>query len=76
MKPAGRLTGKKLDERRKQGVSHTYLCGASALTTSEEALRQLCEPKGIVEWVQLITDRETDRSRGFGCVDPLGFLTL
>jgi cold-inducible RNA-binding protein len=46
------------------------LCvGHLALITSEKALRQLCAPDGIVERVQIITARETDRSRGFGCVE-------
>jgi hypothetical protein len=46
------------------------LCvGPLALTTSEEALRQLCEPDGIVERVPIITERETNRSCGFGFVE-------
>jgi RNA recognition motif. (a.k.a. RRM, RBD, or RNP domain) len=57
-----------------RGACRMRLCvGPLALTTSEEALRQLCEPEGIVEWVPIITERETDRSRGFGCVESLNF---
>jgi RNA recognition motif-containing protein len=37
--------------------------------TTEEDLRQCCEPYSIVERVQLITDRDTGRSRGVGCVE-------
>jgi RNA recognition motif-containing protein len=40
-----------------------------AFTTTEEELRQFFEPYGIVERVQIITDRETGRSRGFGFVE-------
>ena len=38
--------------------------GNLAFTTTEEELRQLFEPYGIVERVQIITDRETGRPRG------------
>ena len=37
--------------------------------TTEDALRELFEPFGTVERVQLITDRETGRPRGFGFVE-------
>ena len=43
--------------------------GNLALTTSEEELSQLFESYGIVERVQIITDRDTGRSRGFGFVE-------
>jgi RNA recognition motif-containing protein len=43
--------------------------GNLALTTTEEELRQLFEPYGSVERVQIMTDRETGRPRGFGCVE-------
>jgi len=38
-------------------------------TTTEDELRQLFYGYGSVEWVQIMTDRETGRSRGFGFVD-------
>ena len=38
-------------------------------TTTEEELRQLFEPYGIVESARIITDRDTGRSRGFGFVE-------
>ena len=38
-------------------------------STTEEELAQLFEAYGIVERVQLILDRETGRSRGFGFVE-------
>ena len=38
-------------------------------STTEEDLAQLFEAYGIVERVQLIRDRETGRSRGFGFVE-------
>ena len=39
------------------------------LTTTAEELRHLCEPYGIVDRAQIVTDRETGRSRGFGFVE-------
>jgi cold-inducible RNA-binding protein len=43
--------------------------GNLAFTTAEEELRQLFEPYGIVERVQIMTDRATGRPRGFGFVE-------
>jgi RNA recognition motif-containing protein len=43
--------------------------GNLAFTASEEDLRALFEPYGAVDRVNLITDRETGRSRGFGFVE-------
>jgi RNA recognition motif-containing protein len=37
--------------------------------TTEEELEQLFEPYGIVDRAQILTDRETRRSRGFGFVE-------
>ena len=43
--------------------------GSLALTTTEAELRQAFTHYGSVERVQIITDRETGRSRGFAFVD-------
>jgi cold-inducible RNA-binding protein len=43
--------------------------GSLALTTTEAELRQLFTAYGRVERAQIITDRETGRSRGFGFVE-------
>jgi RNA recognition motif-containing protein len=43
--------------------------GSLALTTTEAALRQVFTPYGSVERVQILQDRETGRSRGFGFVE-------
>jgi RNA recognition motif-containing protein len=40
---------------------------AWAITADE--LERLCEPSGIVDRTQIVTDRETGRSRGFGFVE-------
>jgi RNA recognition motif-containing protein len=40
-----------------------------AFTTTEEELERLFEPYGIVNRVQIITDRHSGRSRGFGFVE-------
>ena len=43
--------------------------GNLAFTATENDLRQLFEQYGAVEKVNIITDRETGRSRGFGFVE-------
>src|SRR5499426_2987778 len=43
--------------------------GGLALTTTEADLRQLFASYGRVESVQILQDRETGRSRGFGFVE-------
>ena len=43
--------------------------GNVAFTTTEQDLRQLFEPYGVVDTVKILTDRETGRSRGFGFVE-------
>ena len=40
-----------------------------AFTTTEDELERLFEPYGIVDRVQIITDRDTGRSRGFAFVE-------
>jgi len=43
--------------------------GNLAYMTTEEDLAQLLHPYGGIERVQILTDRETGRSRGFGFVE-------
>jgi cold-inducible RNA-binding protein len=43
--------------------------GSLALTTTEAELLQVFTPYGRVERVQILQDRETGRSRGFGFVE-------
>lgn len=43
--------------------------GNLAFTTTEQDLRQLFEPYGVVDRINIITDRETGRPRGFGFVE-------
>ena len=43
--------------------------GNLAFTTTEEELAQLFHPYGEIASVRIMTDRDTDRSRGFGFVD-------
>jgi RNA recognition motif-containing protein len=40
-----------------------------AFTTTEDELERLFAPYGSVDRAQIITDRETGRSRGFGFVE-------
>jgi cold-inducible RNA-binding protein len=40
-----------------------------SFTTTEDELERLFEPYGIVNRTQIITDRDTGRSRGFGFVE-------
>jgi RNA recognition motif-containing protein len=43
--------------------------GNMAFSATEADLRQLFEPYGEVEKVNIITDRDTGRTRGFGFVE-------
>jgi RNA recognition motif-containing protein len=43
--------------------------GNLAFSTTDDELRELFEKHGTVESVNVITDRETGRSRGFGFVE-------
>lgn len=43
--------------------------GNLAFTTTEQDLRQLFEPYGAVDQINVITDRDTGRPRGFGFVE-------
>ena len=43
--------------------------GNLSFTTDEASLREACEKFGTVESCNIITDRETGRSRGFGFVE-------
>jgi len=43
--------------------------GNMAFSVTEEDLRELFAPYGVVERINIITDRETGRPRGFGFVE-------
>ena len=43
--------------------------GNLAFSATDDDLRQLFEPYGVVDKVNIITDRDTGRSRGFGFVE-------
>jgi RNA recognition motif-containing protein len=43
--------------------------GNLAFTATDQELRQLFEQYGVVDRVNLITDRDTGRARGFGFVE-------
>jgi RNA recognition motif-containing protein len=43
--------------------------GNLAFTVTEQDLRELFAPYGVVDRINLITDRETGRPRGFGFVE-------
>jgi RNA recognition motif-containing protein len=43
--------------------------GNLAFSATEADLRQLFEPYGVVDMTNIITDRYTGQSRGFGFVD-------
>jgi RNA recognition motif-containing protein len=43
--------------------------GNLAYTTTENDLRQLFEQYGVVDKINVITDRDTGRSKGFGFVE-------
>jgi RNA recognition motif-containing protein len=43
--------------------------GNLAYSTTDHDLRQLFEPYGAVDTINVITDRDTGRSKGFGFVE-------
>ena len=43
--------------------------GNLAFSTTDHDLRQLFEPYGVVDTINIITDRYTGQSRGFGFVE-------
>ena len=43
--------------------------GNLSFTATEHDLRQLFEPYGAVDKINIITDRDTGRSKGFGFVE-------
>ena len=43
--------------------------GNLAFSATDHDLRQLFEPYGVVDKINIITDRDTGRSRGFGFVE-------
>ena len=43
--------------------------GNLAFTATDQDLRQLFEPYGAVDKINLITDRDTGRAKGFGFVE-------
>ena len=57
------------DGHPREGRPMQLFVGNLAFTTTEAELRQLFGPCGEVQRVQILTDRETGRSRGFGFVE-------
>ncbi len=55
--------------RRISELSKKLYVGNLPFTSNEDELRDLFEQHGKVESVNVITDRETGRSRGFGFVE-------
>jgi len=43
--------------------------GNLAYTATENDLRQLFEPYGVVDKIHIVTDRDTGRAKGFGFVE-------
>ena len=43
--------------------------GNLAFTATDHDIRQLFEPSGVVDMINIITDRDTGRSKGFGFVE-------
>jgi cold-inducible RNA-binding protein len=52
-----------------EGTSSEILVGNLAFTVTEQDVRELFAPYGVVDRINLITDRETGRPRGFGFVE-------
>lgn len=49
-------------------MAHKLFVGGLPYATTEDQLRELFEKLGPVDSVQIIIDRETNRSKGFGFV--------
>ena len=45
--------------------------GNLAFSATDHDLRQLFEPYGVVDKINVITDRDTGRSKGFGFVEVI-----
>jgi RNA recognition motif-containing protein len=52
-----------------KGFSVNIFVGNLAYTATDQDLRQLFEPYGAVDKINLITDRDTGRAKGFGFVE-------
>ena len=52
-----------------KGPPVNIFVGNLAFTVTEQDVRELFAPYGVVERINLITDRETGRPRGFGFVE-------
>ena len=50
-------------------MAHKIFIGGLAFSTSNERLRELFAQAGGVESAEVVTDRDTGRSRGFGFVE-------
>lgn len=50
-------------------MSKTIYVGNLSYTTTEQELRDLFAPHGVVESARVMTDRDTGQSRGFAFVD-------
>lgn len=50
-------------------MAQKLFIGGLSFSTSNERLREMFSQAGLVESVQVVMDRETGRSRGFGFVE-------
>ena len=55
--------------RAQKGHPVQIFVGNLAFTVTEQDVRELFAPYGVVDRINLITDRETGRPRGFGFVE-------
>jgi RNA recognition motif-containing protein len=52
-----------------RGLCVNIFVGNLAFSATDQDLRQLFEPYGVVDTINIITDRYTGQSRGFGFVE-------
>jgi len=57
------------DDIGQKGHAVNIFVGNLAFTVTEQDVRELFAPYGVVDRINLITDRETGRLRGFGFVE-------
>jgi cold-inducible RNA-binding protein len=59
----------KLKDRKRRGVVKNIFVGNLDFGATEASVRAMFEPYGTVDRVNLMTDRDTGRSRGFAFVE-------
>jgi len=65
----GKLTPEEYDTFAEELIQSGLSSGNLAFGSTDQDIRQLFEPYGVVDTINIITDRYTGQSRGFGFVE-------